>query len=261
MSRQIGEFLEKINEERVLAIIPARSGSKGVPHKNIQLIKGYPLLAYSIAAGLLSKKIDRVIVSTDSEEIARIAIQFGAEVPFLRPKELAGDQSGDIEFVEHTIKYMYENEKCIPEYLVHLRPTTPFREVEILDRAIEVCKKNKDCCSLRSGHRASESPFKWFIKEEHGYFRSICDNLDNESANGGRQCFPDVYIPDGYVDVLKSSYIINNNALHGVKMIAFESPDCVEVDTLEDLEYIRYQIEKKGSGLYEYLRSNYAEGR
>lgn len=250
-------YIDKIDKEKIVALIPARGGSKGVPRKNIQLIKGYPLIAYSIAAGVLSQSIDRVIVSTDSEEIAQIALQFGAEVPFIRPKEYASDLSGDIEFVEHAIRYMYEKEEAIPEYLVHLRPTTPFRRTEIVDAAIEICKSQENCSSLRSGHKASESPYKWFLKNEEGYFRSLQKDIDNDTANSGRQKFPDVYIPDGYVDVLRSSYVIKKGKLHGSNMLGFESPYCIEVDTLEDLDYIRYQIERDGLGLYEYLKQNF----
>lgn len=251
------EYLNSVDKNKVIALIPARGGSKGVPKKNIQMVKGYPLIAYSIAAGVLSNCIDRVIVSTDSEEIAQIALHFGAEVPFIRPPEYALDSSGDIEFVEHAIQYLYKNEGIIPEYLVHLRPTTPFREVEIINKAIMECKVWTDCSSLRSAHKAAESPYKWFLKSQEGYFKSINESIDNDTANAARQQFPDVYIPDGYVDVLKSSYVIQNNKLHGKKMIGFESPDCTEIDTLEDLDYVQYQIEKKGSELYEYLKQNF----
>lgn len=250
-------YLNKIDRNKVVALIPARGGSKGVPQKNIQKIKGYPLIAYSIAAGRLAKSIDRVIVSTDSKEIAQIALDFGAEVPFLRPAEYASDTSGDIEFVEHAIRYMYEYEESIPEYLVHLRPTTPFREIEVIDRAIAECRAWQDCSSLRSAHKAAESPYKWFLKNAAGYFESINQSIDNDQANAARQQFPDVFIPDGYVDVLKSSYIIQNGKLHGEKMIGFESPDCAEIDTLEDLDYVQYQIEKQGSELYTYLKENF----
>lgn len=250
-------YLNNIDENKVVALIPARGGSKGVPKKNIQLVKGYPLIAYSIIAGVLSDCINRVIVSTDSEEIAQIALRFGAEVPFIRPTEYALDNSGDIEFVEHAIRYLYENEKAVPEYLVHLRPTTPFRKVEIIDRAIGECVAAQECCSLRSAHKAAESPYKWFLKNQSGYFTSIKEDMDNDTANNARQQFPDVYIPDGYVDVIKSSYVIQNDKLHGKKMIGFVSPDCTEIDTLEDLDYVQYQIEKKGSELYEYMKQNF----
>lgn len=255
------EYLDRINSECVVALIPARGGSKGVHKKNIQMIDGYPLIAYSIAAGLLSKKIDRVIVSTDSEEIAEIAKHYGAEVPFLRPAEYAADKSGDIEFVEHAIHYMYTNEAYIPEYLVHLRPTTPLRDVDIMDEAIMQCMRNMECCSLRSAHKAPESPFKWFLRQESGYFKSIQEGVSNDAANGARQSFADVYIPDGYVDVIKSSYVVQQGILHGEQMLAFESPFCMEVDTMDDLDYIQYQVEKKGSDLLEYLKRRFSGGK
>ncbi len=256
------EYLKKIDYNLTVALIPARGGSKGVPRKNIQMIGGYPLIAYSIAAGMMSKCIDRVIVSTDSEEIAQIAIHFGAEVPFIRPSQYATDSAGDIEFVEHAIRFLYEKEGAIPEYLIHLRPTTPFRKIEIMDLAIRECKKQKDCSSLRSAHKAAESPYKWFLKSEEGYFCSMRKNMDNDAANSARQIFPDVYIPDGYVDVLKSSYVIRKDKLHGRKMIAFESPACQEIDTPEDLDYMRFLLGQRGSELYNYLKEKYqVEGR
>lgn len=251
------EYLNSIDRNKVIALIPARGGSKGVPKKNIQLVKGYPLIAYSIAAGALSECINRVIVSTDSEEIAQTAVHFGAEVPFIRPVEYALDNSGDIEFVEHAIRYLYENEGTVPEYLVHLRPTTPFRKVETVDKAIRECMDSTECSSLRSAHKAAESPYKWFLRNQIGCFKSIKEDIDNDTANTARQQFPDVYIPDGYVDVLKSSYVVRNGKLHGEKMLGFVSPDCTEIDTSEDLAYIQYQIEKKGSELYEYLKRNF----
>ena len=121
----------------VVAIIPARSGSKSVAHKNIKLLSGHPLIAYSIAAAQLSKSIGRIIVSTDSEHYAGIAKKYGAEVPFIRPAKLSEDKSGDREFLEHAMEWMAENEGFQPEYWVHLRPTTPLREPRIIDEAID----------------------------------------------------------------------------------------------------------------------------
>lgn len=249
-------YLSKIDYNSVVGLIPARGGSKGVPKKNIKLLSDYPLIAYSIVAGKESSCINRVIVSTDSEEIAETARSFGAEVPFLRPQEYAADKSGDMEFVEHFIKYMADNEGIIPEYIVHLRPTTPLREVSVMDEAIRTCMNDRECCSLRSAHMASESPYKWFLKSDSGYFKPMKDGITNDEANLGRQKFPDVFVPDGYVDVLKTSYIINNYKLHGEKMLAFESPFCAEVDTLDDFEYLDFQISKKGSELLGYLKNN-----
>lgn len=244
---------------KTIAIIPARGGSKGVPKKNIKLLGGYPLIAYSIAAAALSKKIERVVVSTDSDEIAQISRRFGADVPFLRPKEFSTDTSPDIDFVMHAINWFRENEENIPELIVHMRPTTPLRDPSLIDQAINKILSNSQATSLRSGHPASESPFKWFILDKNEYFRSISPEYSNEDINKPRQFFPTVYIPDGYVDIIKASFVIKENILHGDKMLGFISPFCVEVDTIQDFELLEFELEKKGNPILDYLRKNYGK--
>ena len=239
----------------IVAIIPARGGSKGVPGKNIKKLNGFPLIAYSIAAARMSKRIQRIIISTDSEEIAHICKSFGAEAPFLRPAAFAQDNSKDLEFMLHAIDWCDKNEEFIPEYWVHLRPTTPLRDPKIIDRAIDILMEKSEATSLRSGHPASESPFKWFKKDVNGYFRGIID-ISNDVANNARQQFPEVYIPDGYVDVLKASFIKSSNLMHGDKMIGFVSPVCTEVDTIEDFEYLEHEVHKIKNPAFEYLMEN-----
>lgn len=246
---------------RVIALIPARGGSKGVPKKNIRNLAGYPLIAYSIIAGVLSSKIDRVMVSTDSEEIADISRKYGAEVPYLRPSEYAGDKSPDIEFMAHALEWLGKNEGQVPEYFVHLRPTTPLREPTVIDSAIEMISQDAEATSLRSGHPAPESPFKWFLRSEAGYFTGIMPGIDNETVNRPRQAFPVVYIPDGYVDVIKTSLVKNSGILHGEKMIGFVSPVCQEIDTLEDFKRLEYESQKEENSLLKYLKTNFPGGR
>ena len=143
----------------VIAIIPARSGSKGVPDKNIKQIAGKPLMAYSIAAALKSNVINRVIVSTDSEEYACIARGCGAEVPFLRPSNVSGDLATDTQFFKHAIDWLRENEGFVPKYFAHLRPTTPIRNPQIIDDAL-ISFIDSDFTALRSVHKMSESSYK-----------------------------------------------------------------------------------------------------
>ena len=126
---------------KVVALIPARAGSKGVPNKNIRLLGGHPLLAWSIAACLKSSTIDRVIVSTDSTEYASLAIKLGAEAPFLRPVEISGDRSTDYDFIVHAMDWLAA-EKGAPEYLVHIRPTTPLRDQKMIDDAVAAFMKS-----------------------------------------------------------------------------------------------------------------------
>lgn len=238
-------------------IIPARGGSKGVPQKNIRRLNGYPLIAYSIVASKLAKNISRTIVSTDSAEISLIAKKYGAEVPFLRPAELAGDKSQDIEFVTHAINWFQQHEHKIPDYFVHLRPTTPLRDPFNIDLAITKMKNNDQATSLRSGHSASESPFKWFLLDKEGYFKGILPEYTNDQINLPRQSFPVVYIPDGYVDVLKTSFIMESHNLHGNKMIGFISPYCSEVDSIEDFELLEFELSRHSNPVYDYLKTNF----
>lgn len=253
------KILEIIKKNEVVAIIPARSGSKGVKNKNIKCLQGYPMIAYGIAACKMCRSIDRIIVSTDSEEYAKIANYYGAETPFLRPAEISGDNSTDIEFMEHAINWLAENESSVPEFFVHIRPTYPLRETKIMEEAVEKMKKDKTATSLRSAHLASNTPYKWFNLCEDGYYKSIRDDLTLDEANNPRQAFEDVYIPDGYVDVLRTEFIVKNNLLHGDRMIGYIVPSGIDIDALKDLEYLEYFITKNESEILNYLRKNYKE--
>jgi CMP-N,N'-diacetyllegionaminic acid synthase len=240
----------------LVAIIPARSGSKGVPGKNINLLGGIPLFAFSIIAAKMMKGVDRIVVSTDSEEYARIANSYGAETPFLRPNDISGDKATDFELFKHALEWFDLNENFNPDFFVHLRPTTPLRDPSIMNNALDLfMKKKAEASSLRSGHAAPESPYKWFLKDENDYFKGLRDDLTPEKINLPRQSFPPVYVPDGYVDILKSAVIINENTLHGDKMLVFESPHCVEVDTIEDFKYLEYQIKNEGSPILDYHKT------
>ena len=243
----------------VYGLIPARAGSKGVSRKNIKLLGGYPLIAYTIAAAKMSKDISRVIVSTDSAQIASIATRYGAEVPFIRPAELAKDNSLDIDFVLHAIEWFRQNEDKVPDYIVHLRPTTPLRDPVIIDAAIQKIKSCPGATSLRSGHPSAESPFKWFLLDEQGFFKSILPGYSNDFINAPRQMFPTVYIPDGYVDILKSGFIVESHSLHGDKMAGFVSPVCIEVDSIDDFEYFEFELQKSHNPVFDYLKANFSK--
>jgi N-acylneuraminate cytidylyltransferase len=228
-------ILSKIAKDEVIALIPARGGSKSVPRKNLRMFQGYPLIAYSIAAAKLSCQISRVIVSTDSEEIADVAKKYGAEVPFLRPAEYARDDSPDIEFVLHAIEWLSEHEGHVPEYIVHMRPTTPVRDRKTIDAAILKIKADTNATSLRSGSICAHPPYKWFKQGADGYLEPLFDGMTNDEVNIPRQQFPNVYIPNGYVDILKTEFIVKNNLLHGDRMIGFSTQEIPDIDTEDDL--------------------------
>lgn len=228
-----------IQKGLVYAIIPARSGSTAIRHKNIRLLGGHPMMAYSIAAAKLVPEIARAIVSTDSEQYAEIARKYGAEAPFLRPPEISGKLATDFEFMEHAINWLQEREGVLPEYWVHLRPTAPLRDPQVVSSALERMMADPSADSLRSAHLADVCPFKWFWKSDDGYFQTF-NGISLDEANGPRQGFPFMYIPNGYVDVLKTACILQKHLLHGQKMIAFETPAVVDVDSMDDLN----QLEK-----------------
>jgi len=229
----------------VVAVIPARSGSKGVPDKNVKLLAGKPLLAYSIAAAQLTNSIDRVIVSTDSENYANIARKYGAEVPFLRPSEISGDNSGDYEWARHLLDWMAENEGHIPRYLVHLRPTTPLRKPTYIEEAIIRIRHDVKATALRSIQEMSETAYKSFEIEKR-YLKCICSgSFDIEAANRARQAYRKTYQANGYVDIIKTAYVIESNKMHGDRVIAFITPRVVEVDTVDDFDYLEYLAAKE----------------
>ncbi len=238
---------------KILALIPARGGSKGVPNKNIKDLGGFPLISYTITSAIESKMINRVIVSTDYKEIADISKKYGAEVPFLRPARISSDKSTDIEFVTHSLDYLEEKEKYIPDVIVLLRPTTPLREVNYIDDAIKKLLNSNMATSLRSSHLVSESPYKWFLMED-GLYTPICDKYTLDDTNKPRQFFPEVYIPNGYVDIFKTDLIKKSNSLFGENILGYITPIGHEIDTIDDFEYLEYQVSKKSLKLVDNLK-------
>ena len=212
--------------------------------KNIRKLSGKPLIAYSISAAIKSKLIDRVIVSTDSEKYASISKDYGAEVPFIRPNEYSGDDSTDYDFVKHLLDWLAKNGGNTPEYIIHLRPTTPLRDPSILDSAIEKFMNNIEATSLRSAHEMPESAYKQFELDDK-YFKTICTgNFDLDNANNSRQSFAATYAPNGYVDILKTSHILSKKLLHGNRVMGYITDYTAEVDTEEDFEFLEWQINK-----------------
>lgn len=241
----------------IVAIIPARSGSKGIPHKNIIQFGGYPLIAYSIIAAKLSKRISRVIVSTDSVTYAQIAKKYGAEVPFLRPKKFAKDSSTDKEFVVHALEWFKKNEGHIPDYLVHLRPTAPLRKPEYIDRAIKIMTKNKQATSLRSAHEAPNPPQKYFSIKEKFFSGIFPEDVHLEYHCLPRQLFPLAYEPNSYVDILKSSVVLQSKGLHGTKILPFITSDTGDVDSISEMQYLTFLLHAEQWEIYEYLKDHF----
>jgi CMP-N,N'-diacetyllegionaminic acid synthase len=227
----------------IIALIPARSGSKGVKNKNIKNLGGHPLIEWSIRACLNSRLIDRVIVSTDSQEYADISVSLGAEAPFLRPPEIAGDRSTDYDFVLHALDW-FAAHGGEPELLVHMRPTTPYRAPALIDEAIEAFRRESRATALRSVHEMSESAYKTFEIATAGQLKRLgADSTALDAANNARQQFPSTYQANGYVDVLSSRFVRSHGLIHGDWVMPFITPTVVEVDTEDDFAHLEFLLD------------------
>lgn len=228
----------------VFALIPARAGSKGVPNKNIRNLGGHPLIEWSIAACNAATSINRTIVSTDSLEYAKIAKEMGAEAPFLRPPELSGDRSTDFEFIQHALNWFSKN-GGEPEYIVHIRPTTPFRTPELIDQAVQFFLSNPKATAIRSVHPMSESAYKTFEIAPDGQLKLIAStSTELDSANFARQEFPMTYIGNGYVDVISTRLVRDKQLIHGNHVLPFVTPVVGEIDTEDDFQSLEFELQK-----------------
>lgn len=226
----------------IFSLIPARSGSKGVPHKNIKPLGKHPLIEWSIAASQAASSINRVIVSTDSEEYARIAREMGAEVPFLRPATISSDTSTDYDFIKHALDWFSQN-GCEPDYIVHIRPTTPFRDPLVVDRAVAAFIDHPNATALRSVHPMSESAYKTFEIASGGQLKRVAaESTELDVANNARQQFPETYVANGYVDVLSTAFIRKRKLIHGEHVLPFITPRVNEVDSPEDFSMLETEL-------------------
>ncbi|GAB1470935.1 N-acylneuraminate cytidylyltransferase [Chloroflexota bacterium] len=222
----------------ILAIIPARGGSKGIPRKNIRLFAGYPLIAWSIAAAKQSSLVTRVIVSTDDEKIAEVAREWGAETPFLRPVELAQDKTTDLPVFEHALKQLEEVEGYRPEIVVQLRPTSPIRPKSMVDDAIRVLLDHQDADCARGVVPAGQNPFKmWRFSGDDKPLGPLLEVPGIvEPYNAPRQILPPVYWQTGHIDVIRAATIIEKKSLTGdvIYPLAINPIYTVDIDTLPD---------------------------
>jgi len=224
----------------VLAIIPARGGSKSIPHKNIQPFLGYPLISFSVAAAKQAALVDRVIVSTDDEEIAAVAREFGAETPFMRPDEISQDATMDFPVFEHALHWLAENEDYHPDFVVQLRPTSPLRPKGLVDEAINVIKEHPSADSVRGLVPAGQNPHKmWRINEDGSMQSLLAVDGVKEPFNAPRQSLPPVYWQTGHIDVIRRESILEKNSMSGDRVwpVNIDADYTVDIDTFSDLAH------------------------
>jgi N-acylneuraminate cytidylyltransferase len=222
----------------VLALIPARGGSKSVPRKNVQLLAGHPLIAYSVAAALAARNVGRVVVSTDDAEIAAVARSYGAEAPFLRPAELAGDDTLDLPVVEHALAWLAGVQGYRPDVVVQLRPTSPLRPRNLVDQGIDLLRAHPDADSIRAVIPAGQNPYKMWRRGEAGRIVPLLVDGFHEPYNMPRQLLPAAFWQTGHLDVIRTATILEKHSLTGDRVYPIEvSPDCaVDIDMPRDFE-------------------------
>jgi YrbI family 3-deoxy-D-manno-octulosonate 8-phosphate phosphatase len=229
-----------MKQMEILALIPARGNSKSIPKKNIQEFAGYPLITYNITAALRSKHVNRVIVSTDNEEIAYISREFGAETPFYRPEEFARDDTMDLPVFEHALNWLDENENYRPEIVVQLRPTSPVMPIGLIDDAIEGLLNNPEADSVRCVVPSDQNPYKMWHIESNGILKPILkvEGLE-ESYNAPRQKLPKTYWQTGHIDVIRTDTLLNKHSMSGgtILPILVDPKYAIDIDT--PLDWIR----------------------
>lgn len=211
-----------IKTYKVLAVIPARGGSKRIPKKNIKEMCGKPLIAWTIQEALKSKYIDRLITSTDDPEIAEVAKLYKSEVPFLRPAEISGDEVTDYPVFTHAVTWMKNQQDFYADIVVQLRPTSPLRTVKEIDAAIELLVQNQHADSVRTVTEPDQSPYKMYsITQDNVLAPLLQFGSETESFNLPTQKLPKAYKHVGYVDVMWHKTLFEKKQMTGNIIIPY----------------------------------------
>lgn len=244
---------------KVLGLIPARGGSKTIPRKNIALLNGKPLLAYTCEAALQSKFFDRVILSTDDKEITAVGKKFGVEVPFLRPPELARDESGMREVILHALNFLERSDQYVPDIVVLLQPTSPLRIARHIDAAVELLQKSGADCVVS----VTEVP--------HQFTPTSLMKLENkrlQSYQEGGPCFyetlrrqdkPKMYSRNGPAVLVlrRSSFLKHQNFYAGdVRPLIMPSEESIDIDTPFDFALAEYFLQRKHHDLKRFRKTH-----
>ncbi|MDS0526639.1 acylneuraminate cytidylyltransferase family protein [Clostridium sp. SHJSY1] len=232
-----------INNKKILAIITARGGSKGVKGKNIKSLNGIPLIGYSINACKGSKYIDKVILSSDDKEIIKVAEEAGVSVPFVRPSELATDTATSVSVIKHAAGFMESNGESY-DYIITIQPTSPFRTSNHLDGAIEAIANDANADSLVSITEVDYNPY-WMKVVKGGYIESFMEVDEKKFTR--RQDLPKVYKMNGSIFISKRDLIMEGEKILGEKVVPFfmSSNDSVDIDNEEDFALAEFLMRKE----------------
>lgn len=221
-------------KNKILVIIPARSGSKGIRNKNIKKIKNKPLLSYSIDYAKKCNLVDEIIVSTESPKYAKIAKKFGAKVPFLRTERLAGDKVKDYPVVRECLVKSENFFKTKFDYIVLLRPTSPFREIKLIEKGLKKIYHNKKSSSVRSVIKTTCHPYRHWKINKKGKINSIINNV-KEPYNVPRQQLPKLFFQSGDIEVIRRRTIFKGS-VSGNHVLPLIVQSYNDIDTIQDFE-------------------------
>ena len=231
--------------KKILGLIMARGGSKSIPKKNIKLLGGKPLIAHTIEKAKAAKYIDRLILSTDDLEIAEVAKKYGCEVPFMRPSELAQDNTQDYPVMAHALEWLEKNENWKPDFIVHLRPTHPFRKTSDIDKAVEMIAENPEADSVWTVGKPPVTPYKMFHAGEKFLKPTLTIKGEKETFNWPRQKLPVAYNHYGQVDVARYETIMEKKSMCGENIMPlFLEGEVFDLDSLLDWEFAEFMIKK-----------------
>ncbi len=234
---------------RILGTICARGGSKGIKNKNIRLFLGKPLIYYSIQALKEWGKCDRIIFSTDSEEIKKIAVEYGAEAPFLRSNELATDDASKIDVWKHIISYCEKEEHNVYDYIVDLDPTSPIRLLKDIEESYQKIIK-KDADIIFSVYPCQKNPYFNMVEIDEDGYAKLCKKPNN--AVFSRQKAPEVYSLNASIYIIKRDFLKKMNTLYSGKAIVYKMSDIsIDIDREIDFKFLEFLI-KNGEFKFDY---------
>ena len=220
---------------KIVVIIPARSDSKSLPNKNILPLHGKPLLCYSVAYALGCKSVDKVVVSTDSEKIANIAKECGAETPFLRPNKYSQDNTRDFPVMKHALDFFERIDEVYDIYIL-LRPTSPIRPNGLIEMAVKILEANPSASSVRSVAKIKEHPYRAWCIESDGSMRGGVVGVD-EPYNIPRQELPDIYFQTGDIEAIRRVTLLNGSVSGGcVYPLIIEHNEMLDIDHINDFK-------------------------
>lgn len=219
-----------------VALIPARSGSKRIPHKNIRPFNGHPVLAYAIQAALESGVFEAVVCATDDERYADVARYYGAEVPWLRPSKISGDQSPDIDWVVWMLKALQREGRDYSVFSI-LRPTNPFRRAETIKRAWTKFVQDRRADSLRAVQKCKQHPGKmWVVREQRMLPLMPFSNGTTPWHSSQYAALPEIYVQDASLEMAWSRVALEQHSIAGEAVIPFISrdPEGFDINEIED---------------------------